>query len=317
MRVYRFTYKLVMLNGKVMKKSKEIVGISLILTIVLIASALAFLNNQRPTTNDSTTPTPTPTPTLKPTSSATPSSTAIAGTQFTYSVENTYPHNTNAFTEGLVYSDGYLFESTGLLEDSSGNILGPSSLRQEDLATGNIIQQTNLSLNYFGEGMTIVDNTIIQLTWQTNIGFIYDKNTFTQIGNFTYPTEGWGLTYNGSQLIMSDGTDNLYFLNPTTFQRTGQVQVHDGSTSVVNINELEFVNGDIYANIWLTNKIAIINPQTGQVKAWIDLTGLSGPTNPNADSVLNGIAYDQQNNRLYVTGKEWPNLYQIKLIPQN
>jgi glutaminyl-peptide cyclotransferase len=300
-----------------MKKSKEIVGIVLILTIVLVASAVALQNSQRPTTNDSTTPTPTPTPTLKPTSSATPSSTAITATQYIYSIENTYPHNTNAFTEGLVYSDGYLYESTGLLEESSGNILGPSSLRQEDLATGNIIQQTNLSLNYFGEGMTIVDDTIIQLTWQTNIGFIYDKNTFTQIGNFTYPTEGWGLTYNGSQLIMSDGTDNLYFLNPTTFQRTGQVQVYDGVKSVVNINELEFVNGNIYANIWLTNKIAIINPQTGQVKAWIDLTGLPGPTNPNADSVLNGIAYDQQNSRLFVTGKEWPNLYQIKLIPQN
>ena len=300
-----------------MKKSKEIVVIILIVAIVLIASALTFLNNQRPITNVSTTPTPTPTSTLKPTSSATPSSTDISTTQYTYNIENTYPHNTNAFTEGLVYSNGYLYESTGLLEDSSGNILGPSSLRQEDLATGNIIQQTNLSLNYFGEGMTIVNNTIIQLTWQTNIGFIYDKNTFTQISNFTYATEGWGLTYNGSQLIMSDGTDNLYFLNPTTFQRTGQVQVHDGEKSVVNINELEFVNGDIYANIWLTNKIAIINPQTGQVKAWIDLTGLPGPINPNADSVLNGIAYDQQNNRLFVTGKEWPNLYQIKLIPQN
>ena len=300
-----------------MKKSKEIVGIILILTIVLIASALAFLNSQRPTINDSTSTTPTPTPTLKPTSSVTPFSTPIAATQYTYSIENTYSHNTNAFTEGLAYSNGYLYESTGLLEDSSGNILGPSSLRQEELATGEIIQQTNLSLNYFGEGMTIVDNTIIQLTWQTNIGFIYDKNTFTQIGNFTYPTEGWGLTYNGSQLIMSDGTNNLYFLNPTTFQRTGQIQVHDGAKSVVNINELEFVNGNIYANIWRTNKIAIINPQTGQVKAWIDLTGLPGPTNPNADSVLNGIAYDQQNNRLFVTGKEWPNLYQIKVIPQN
>jgi glutamine cyclotransferase len=300
-----------------MKKSKVIIVAIFIVIIVLIASALAFLNSQRPTDNDSTTSTPTPTPTLTPTSNVTPSSIAVSATQYNYKIINTYPHNTNAFTEGLIYSEGYLYESTGLLEDTSGNILGPSSLRQEDLATGNIIQQTNLSLQYFGEGMTIVNDKIIQLTWQTCIGFIYDKNTFAQIGNFTYSTEGWGLTYNGSQLIMSDGTDKLYFLDPTTFQMTSQVQVHDGVKSVININELEFVNGDIYANIWLTNKIAIINPQTGQVKAWIDLRGLPGPTNPNADSVLNGIAYDQQNNRLFVTGKEWPNLYQIKLVPIN
>ena len=313
--VYRFTYKSVMQNRKAMKKSKIIVIAILIVTVILITSILVFLNSQRPTTNNSTTPTPASTPTLTPTSSVSPSSTTASVTQYTYIIENTYPHNINAFTEGLVYSNGSLYESTGLLEDTSGHILDPSSLRQEDLSTGNIIQQTNLSLNYFGEGMTIVNNKIIQLTWQTNIGFIYDKNTFTQIGNFTYPTEGWGLTYNGSQLIMSDGTDNLYFLNPINFQRTGQIQVHDGVKSIVNINELEFVNGDIYANIWLTNRIAIINPQTGQVKAWIDLTGLPGSTNPNSDSVLNGIAYDQQNNRLFVTGKEWPNLYQIAIKP--
>ncbi len=300
-----------------MKKSNAIVVAVLIAVFVLTASILTYIDIQIPASNHSSTSTPTPTATLNPTSSATPTPTVMAESQYTYNIINTYPHNINAFTEGLIYSEGFLYESTGLLEDSSGNILYPSSLRQEELATGSIIQQTNLSLNYFGEGMTIVNNKIIQLTWQTNIGFIYDKNTFTQIGNFTYSNEGWGLTYNGSQLIMSDGTDNLYFLNPTTFQKTGQVQVHDGAKSVVNINELEFVNGDIYANIWLTNKIAIINPQTGQVKAWIDLTGLPGPTNPNADSVLNGIAYDEQNNRLFVTGKEWPNLYQIKLVPIN
>ena len=143
------------------------------------------------------------------------------------------------------------------------------------MTTGNVLKQIQLPSQYFGEGITIVNNTIIQLTWQSHIGFVYDKNTFALLSNFTYPTEGWGLTYNGKQqLIMSDGTDNLYFLNPTTFQRTGQIQVHDGNTSVVNINELEYINGDVYANIWMTNKIAIINPATGQVKAWIDLTGL-------------------------------------------
>jgi glutaminyl-peptide cyclotransferase len=168
----------------------------------------------------------------------------------------------------------------------------------------------------FGEGIAFVNNTIIQLTWQSHIGFIYDKTTFALLGNFTYPTEGWGLTFDGEQLIMSDGSDNLYFLNPTTFQRIGQIQVHDGNTTVVNINELEYINGDVYANIWQTNTIAIINPETGQVKAWIDLTGLPGENNSNPEAVLNGIAYDQKNGRLFVTGKDWPNLYQINLTPQ-
>ena len=221
----------------------------------------------------------------------------------------------NAFTEGLTYSDGYLYEGTGPLINNSGDIVGPSSLRKVDLTTGNIVQQITLPSQYFGEGITIVNNRIIQLTWQSNIGFVYDKDTFMQIANFTYPTQGWGLTYNDSQLIMSDGTDNLYFLNPTTFERTGQVQVHDGTSPVVNINELEYINGDVYANIWMTSQIAIINPQTGQVKAWIDLSGLPAPAYT-GDNVLNGIAYDQQNNRLFVTGKEWPNLYQIQLVPK-
>ena len=185
-----------------------------------------------------------------------------------------------------------------------------------DLTTGNVLQEYTLPSQYFGEGMAIVNNTIIQLTWQSNIGFIYNKTTFALLGNFTYPTEGWGLTFDGKQLIMSDGSDNLYFLNPTTFQRTGQIQVHDGNTSVVNINELEYINGDVYANIWLTNTIAIINPETGQVKAWINLTGLPDENKPDPNAVLNGIAYDQQNNRLFVAGKDWPNIYQIKLVPQ-
>jgi glutamine cyclotransferase len=185
-----------------------------------------------------------------------------------------------------------------------------------DLTTGKVVQEYDLPSQYFGEGMTIVNNTIIQLTWRSHIGFIYDKNTFALLGNFSYPTEDWGLTYDEKNLIMSDGTDHLYFLNPTTFQRTGEVQVQDGKAAVVNINELEYINGSVYANIWQTNKIAVINPQTGQVKAWIDLTGLPAENNPNPDYVLNGIAYDQQNNRLFVTGKDWPSLYQIELVPK-
>lgn len=231
--------------------------------------------------------------------------------QYTYGIVNTYPHSTSAFTEGLIFSEGYLYESTGLN--------GQSSLRRVDLTTGDVLKEYNLPSQYFGEGITIFNNTIIQLTWQSHIGFIYDKNTFALLGNFTYPTEGWGLTFDGKQLIMSDGTDNLYFLNPTTFQRTGQVQVHDGKEQITQINELEYINGQVYANIWQTNKIAIINPQTGQVTGWINLTGLPAETavNSNPNAVLNGIAYDQQNNRLFVTGKDWPSLYQINLLPTN
>jgi glutamine cyclotransferase len=232
-------------------------------------------------------------------------------TVYSYTVINTYPHDTGAFTEGLVYSDGFLYESSG-----SGNFGESSTLRLVNLTTGDVLQEYTLPNQYFGEGIAIVNNTIIQLTWQSNIGFTYNKTTFALLGNFTYPTQGWGLTFDGKNLIMSDGTDNLYFLNPTTFQQTGQIQVHDGNTSVVNINSLDCINGEVYANIWMTNKIAIINPETGQVKSWIDLTGLPDENNPNQNAVLNGIAYDQQNNRLFVTGKDWPNLYQIKLIPQ-
>jgi glutamine cyclotransferase len=175
-----------------------------------------------------------------------------------------------------------------------------------------------LPAEYFGEGLTVVNDTLIQLTWQNHIGFIYDKATFSLIGNFSYSTEGWGLTYDGIRLIMSDGTSNLYFLDPTTFQGLGQVSVHDGNTSITNINELEYVNGDVYANIWMQQKIAIINPQTGQVKGWIDLSDLYQTNNPLniPDNVLNGIAYDSTTNRLFVTGKDWPNMYQITITPK-
>ena len=235
-------------------------------------------------------------------------------TYYTYTIVNTYPHDTNSFTEGLVYSDGFLYESSG-----SGNLPnGISTLRRVDLTTGNVLQEYSLPSQYFGEGIAIVNDTIIQLTWESNIGFIYNETTFALLGNFTYPTQGWGLTFDGKNLIMSDGTDHLYFLNPTTFQQTGEIQIHDGKTPVVHINSLDYINGEVYANIWLTNTIAIINPETGQVKAWIDLTGLpaSVAVNSNPNAVLNGIAYDSQNNRLFVTGKDWADLYQIKLIPE-
>jgi glutaminyl-peptide cyclotransferase len=225
-------------------------------------------------------------------------------THYTYNLVNTYPHDSGAYTEGLVFDNGVLYESTG----------ESSSLRRVDLESGNVLQEISLADGYFGEGLAVVNNSLVQLTWQNHMGFVYDKETFGLVGNFTYSTEGWGLTYDGSRLIMSDGSSNLYFLNPVSYQKIGQVSVHDGNTEVASINELEFVNGDVYANIWHQQKIAIINPETGQVKGWIDLTGLYQPNR--IDDVLNGVAFDSAGNRLFVTGKNWPNLYQITLKTQ-
>jgi glutamine cyclotransferase len=227
-------------------------------------------------------------------------------TQYTYKVINTYPHDTTAFTEGLVYDNGSLCESTGMM--------GASSLRRVDLQSGNIQQEHMLPSEYFGEGLTAVNGTLVQLTWQSHIGFIYEEQSFRLQGNFSYPTEGWGLTCDGSRLIMSCGNATLHFLDPNSYAVIGQVTVKDGATEVTNINELEYVNGDVYANIWQTTKIAIINPTSGQVKGWVDLSGLH--QQQGTDDVLNGIAYDKQNGRLFVTGKDWPNLYQIELTPK-
>jgi len=225
--------------------------------------------------------------------------------RYTYNVVNAYPHDENAFTQGLVFEDGFLYEGTGLY--------GNSSLRRVELETGKVLQVHALQDQFFGEGVTIVGDKIIQLTWESHRGFIYDKNTFDLLREFSYPTEGWGITYDGSRLIMSDGTANLYFLDPETLQRVGQVKVRDAAP-VTGLNELEYVNGEVYANIWGEEEIAVINPQTGRVKAWIDLKGIQGSENSDPDNVLNGIAYDSKGDRLFVTGKMWPQLYEIRLV---
>jgi len=227
---------------------------------------------------------------------------------YTYEIVNTYPHDPLAFTQGLVIDAGTLYEGTGLW--------GRSSLRQVDLVTGAVLRQHDLAPELFGEGIAVVQDRIYQLTWQSNQGFIYARDSFEQLGTFTYPTEGWGLTYDGAALIMSDGSANLYYLDPNTLQETRRLQVMDGDTPVTQLNELEYVDGKVYANVWRTNRIAIISPRSGAVTGWIDLKGLVntvGPTQP--VDVLNGIAYDAQADRLYVTGKLWPALFEITLIP--
>jgi glutamine cyclotransferase len=224
-----------------------------------------------------------------------------------YTVVNAYPHDAEAFTEGLVFTKGFLYESTGLY--------GNSTLRRVELATGRILQLHALDARFFGEGLTISGNRLIQLTWQSQTGFEYDKDTFELLREFSYPTEGWGITYDGTRLIMSDGTASLYFLDPENFQKIGQVQVHDAG-SVTNLNELEYIRGEVYANIWKEDKIAIINPQTGLVRAWVNLSGIYN-SDQDPDKVLNGIAYDSEEDRLFVTGKMWPTLFEIKLVPSS
>jgi glutamine cyclotransferase len=227
--------------------------------------------------------------------------------RYTYNVVNAYPHDSNAFTQGLVFENGVLYESTGLY--------GQSTLRRVELETGRILQSYTLPNQFFGEGITIFGDKIIQLTWQSNKGFVYDKFSFDLLQEFSYCTEGWGITHDGSQLIMSDGTATLYFLNPETFEIVGQVDVYD-TGPVTKLNELEYIKGEVYANIWKEEKIAIINPQTGQVRAWIDLGSIQDLENQNTGNVLNGIAYNAKEDRLFVTGKKWPNLFEIKLNPQ-
>jgi glutamine cyclotransferase len=229
----------------------------------------------------------------------------ITPLRYTYDVVAVYPHDKNAFTEGLTTENGVLYESTGLY--------GNSTLRCIELETGNILQTYALPNQFFGEGITIFGDTIIQLTWQSHTGFIYDKHSFDLLREFTYSTEGWGITNNGSALIMSDGTATLYFLDPETFEKVGQIEVHD-TGPVTHLNELEYIHGQVYANIWGEEKIAIIDPQTGQVNEWIDLRGINNQENQDTGSVLNGIAYDREGDRLFVTGKMWSQLFQIKLI---
>ena len=240
----------------------------------------------------------------------TPTPTPAVAFYYTYEVINTYPHDRNAFTQGLVYEDGVLYEGTGLK--------GRSSLREVELETGGVLQKLDLAEQYFGEGITIWGDGIIQLTWQSHVGFVYDKDSFELLHEFSYPTEGWGITHDGKRLIMSDGTSTLHFLDPETLEEIGSIQVFDGNGPVVRLNELEYINGEVYANIWQTDLITRIELDTGRVTGWIDLTGLLSTEDlTQSVDVLNGIAYDAEHDRLFVTGKLWPKLFEIKLIPQN
>lgn len=227
---------------------------------------------------------------------------------YTYEIVRKYPHDPNAFTQGLVYLEGVLYEGTG--------INGRSSLRKVELESGKVLQQRDIEERFFGEGIAVFANRVLQITWQAKTAFAYDLETFEPLAQFSYSTEGWGLTHDGERLIMSDGTSTLYFRDPFSFEQTGQVAVRQGDKPVANLNELEYINGEVYANIWQTDHIARIDPQSGQITAWIDLSGLLSAEDRGQErvDVLNGIAYDPSGDRLFVTGKWWPMLYEIKLV---
>ena len=227
---------------------------------------------------------------------------------YTYKKVKSYPHDPTAFTQGLVFDEGHLYESTGLR--------GRSSLRRVMLQTGEVRKIRRLPPHLFGEGITIYKGRIIQLTWISRQGFVYDKTGFSILRKFVYPTEGWGLTHDGSRLIMSDGTSTLYFLDPETFKEVRRITVSDRGNPVKRLNELEYINGEVYANIWTTNRIARVDPGTGRVGGWIDLSGLlgDGPRGGGRIGVLNGIAYDRKDDRIFVTGKLWPRLFEIRLV---
>jgi glutamine cyclotransferase len=223
-----------------------------------------------------------------------------------YQVVNIWPHDPNAFTQGLIFVDGKLFESTGQE--------GRSSLRNVDLQTGKVLKNVEVPPPYFAEGITSLNGKIYQLTWQHQLGFIYDAQKLERIGEFNYEGEGWGLTNDGRSLILSDGSNRLRFIDPDSFRVTKTIAVLDGKMPVNQLNELEYVQGEIYANIWHDQRIVTIDPQNGRVTGWIDLTGLLQPGDvSDEEGVLNGVAYDQASGRLFVTGKLWPRLFEIKV----
>jgi glutamine cyclotransferase len=317
---------------------KGIIALLVVLALILIAGwgrmqagssfiAASLLGMPTPTPSPTSTFTPSPTLTPTPSPTATPSliytptplaqfnspvtplispSTAPAEVPlYTYRVVNSYPHDPEAYIQGLVYEAGFFYEGTGRL--------GQSSLRKVDIETGEVLQRINLAPVLFGEGITIFGENIIQLTWKSRVGFVYDKESFELIKMFAYPTEGWGITHDGERLIMSDGTANLYFWDPDTLAEIGRVEVTDNGQPVVRLNELEYINDEVWANVWQTDRIARIDPNSGRVVGWIDLTGLLSAEDRAQQpvDVLNGIAYDAENDRLFVTGKLWPKLFEI------
>ena len=223
-----------------------------------------------------------------------------------YQVVRSYPHDRMAFTQGLIFRNGVFYEGTGLN--------GRSGLRKVKVDTGEVLQTKPLGQEYFGEGITDWKGSIVQITWRSEVGFVYDINTFEQTKTWSYKGEGWGLTHDDTRVIMSDGSSSLRFIDPATLKETGRITVRDANGPVENLNELEWVKGEIFANVWQTERIARISPSDGHVTGWIDMSGLLSPAERQGTDVLNGIAYDAAGDRLFVTGKLWPRVFEIKIV---
>ena len=225
---------------------------------------------------------------------------------YSFEVVKTYPHDPAAFTQGLIFAGGFLYESTGLN--------GASSLRKVDLTTGRVLQKVDVPVQYFAEGLTLFHGRLFQLTWQAHKGFIYDQDTFAMEMDFPFESEGWGLTHDDQYLIQSDGSNQLRFIDPSTFQVKRTINIMDRGRPLFELNELEYIKGEIYSNIWHDDRIVRIDPATGRIVGWINLAGLLSPQEQREpENVLNGIAYDDVEDRIFVTGKRWPKLFEIRL----
>ncbi|HXU35839.1 MAG TPA: glutaminyl-peptide cyclotransferase [Blastocatellia bacterium] len=248
------------------------------------------------------------TPTQPNTTSNSNQSTSVArAQQVSYEVVSSYPHDPTSFTQGLLWHDGSLYEGTGLE--------GQSKLRRLEFPSGKVLKEISLSTEYFGEGLALVNNRLIQLTWKSHRGFVYDLDSFKQLQEFAYDTEGWGLTYDGSNLILSDGSSNLFYLDPQTFKPIRNLAVTMNGQPLTEINELEFIEGEIWANVWQTDKIVRIDPSTGRVTSFLNLKGILAPSDRTGrEDVLNGIAYDAEKKRIFITGKLWPRIFEIRVI---
>ncbi len=284
---------------QIMRKiKKQTIPLVAFLVIALTVGRADWVNGEKARQS------PAPVDSISP--MAAPNSLSVS--TYTYTIVKSYPHDRHAFTQGLAIDNGVLYEGTGRF--------GRSTLRRVELGSGKVVKIRRLPDWYFGEGITVYGDRIIQLTWKSKIGLVYDKESFELIREFRYPTEGWGLTHNGIHLIMSDGTATLHFLDVETFKEIKRVEVFDHNGPVSRLNELEYMQGRVYANVWQTDRIAMIDPETGQVTGWIKLEGLLNSENRGeSGGFLNGIAYDAENDRLLVTGKLWPLLFEIELKP--
>jgi len=238
-----------------------------------------------------------------------PQQTKTSPKQYGFRIVHVYPHDPNAFTQGLEFRGGYLYEGTGLK--------GRSTVRREALDTGKVLQQIDVPSDYFGEGITVINQHVLELTWQAQVGFIYDQPTFRSLRTFSYQGEGWGLANDGQNVYMSDGSAYIRVLDPNSLTEKRRIFVHDGTSAITELNELECVRGEIYANVWHSWKIARISSATGSVLGWIDCTGIIAPDElHSSEAVLNGIAYDSMGDRLFVTGKLWPKIFEIRVFPK-